>query len=284
MRRTISRLLAVAILSASAYAQVPVVGSTGQFGSVYVNSVPGLPLAQQGLYLGWNKAGVGETDFYTHPGTGTGGFYWFNTVNATQLMSLSSSGVLTVATVVANTQGTHTGNVTGNITGNGAGTWTGPVVGNASTATNVPYSGLTGGVPTWNQNTTGNSATSTLAAAATALAATPGGCASGRYAGGVNASGAAQNCSPFWLMATGTGCTTAVTGASSCTATVNWASPGFSGAPSTFMCGGISPTGFPQGPYVNAVTGSTISVQISNGQSGEAVASGFATVTCWGQQ
>ena len=33
--------------------------------------------------------------------------------------------------------------------------------GNAATATNVAYSGLTGTVPTWNQNTTGNAATAT---------------------------------------------------------------------------------------------------------------------------
>ena len=33
------------------------------------------------------------------------------------------------------------------------------ISGNAATATNVAYSGLTGTVPTWNQNTTGNSAT-----------------------------------------------------------------------------------------------------------------------------
>jgi len=37
----------------------------------------------------------------------------------------------------------------------------GSLVGNATTATNVPYSGLTGVVPTWNQNTTGNAATVT---------------------------------------------------------------------------------------------------------------------------
>jgi hypothetical protein len=34
------------------------------------------------------------------------------------------------------------------------------ISGNAATATNVAYSGLTGTVPTWNQNTTGNAATS----------------------------------------------------------------------------------------------------------------------------
>ena len=37
----------------------------------------------------------------------------------------------------------------------------GPLTGNASTATNVAYTGLTGTVPTWNQNTTGNAATVT---------------------------------------------------------------------------------------------------------------------------
>ena len=38
-------------------------------------------------------------------------------------------------------------------------TSSGSISGNAATATNVAYSGLTGTVPTWNQNTTGNAAT-----------------------------------------------------------------------------------------------------------------------------
>ena len=38
--------------------------------------------------------------------------------------------------------------------------------GTAATATNVAYSGLTGTVPTWNQNTTGNAATATSATTA----------------------------------------------------------------------------------------------------------------------
>jgi len=42
-----------------------------------------------------------------------------------------------------------------------AATFTGALIGNASTATNVAYTGLTGTVPTWNQNTTGNAATVT---------------------------------------------------------------------------------------------------------------------------
>jgi len=40
-------------------------------------------------------------------------------------------------------------------------------VGNATTASSVPYSGLTGTIPIWNQNTTGNAATATTASSAT---------------------------------------------------------------------------------------------------------------------
>ena len=46
-------------------------------------------------------------------------------------------------------------------------TSSGSTGGNAATATNVAYSGLTGTVPTWNQNTTGNAATATSATSAT---------------------------------------------------------------------------------------------------------------------
>jgi hypothetical protein len=42
-------------------------------------------------------------------------------------------------------------------------TWNQNTTGNAATATNVAYSGLTGTVPIWNQNTTGNAATATNA-------------------------------------------------------------------------------------------------------------------------
>jgi hypothetical protein len=60
--------------------------------------------------------------------------------------------------------------------------------GNAATATNVAYSGLTGTVPTWNQSTTGNAAT------ATALASTPTNCGAGSAAIGVLANGNATGC------------------------------------------------------------------------------------------
>lgn len=46
-------------------------------------------------------------------------------------------------------------------------TISGSINGNAATATNVAYSGLTGTVPTWNQNTTGNADTATKIASIT---------------------------------------------------------------------------------------------------------------------
>ena len=65
--------------------------------------------------------------------------------------------------------------MTGTLTATG---FIGPLTGNASTATNVAYTGLTGTVPTWNQNTTGTAGnvTGTVAVAnggtgATSLAA-----------------------------------------------------------------------------------------------------------------
>ena len=90
------------------------------------------------------------------------------------------SGALDVVGTVTLTGDT---NSTGNITASGTGkfigdgsllttipytaltgivpTWNQNTTGNAATATNVPYSGLTGTIPTWNQNTTGNAATAT---------------------------------------------------------------------------------------------------------------------------
>jgi len=57
----------------------------------------------------------------------------------------------------ANVSGqTFTGGISApNLSGTNSGDQTN-ISGNAATATNVPYSGLTGSVPTWNQNTTGN--------------------------------------------------------------------------------------------------------------------------------
>lgn len=66
----------------------------------------------------------------------------------------------------ASSLGTPASFVGTNITGTASGLSIG---GNAATATNVAYSGLTGTVPTWNQNTTGNAASATTASTANAL-------------------------------------------------------------------------------------------------------------------
>lgn len=66
----------------------------------------------------------------------------------------------------ASSLGTPASFVGTNITGTASGLSIG---GNSATATNVAYSGLTGTVPTWNQNTTGNATTATTASTANAL-------------------------------------------------------------------------------------------------------------------
>jgi len=80
---------------------------------------------------------------------------------ATALTDETGTGAAVFATsptLVTPALGTPSALVGTNITGTAAGLSIG---GNAATATNVPYSGLTGTVPTWNQNTTGNAATAT---------------------------------------------------------------------------------------------------------------------------
>lgn len=80
-------------------------------------------------------------------------------------------GIAAGATNVTNTNqltngaGYITGVAWGSITGI-VPTWNQNTTGNAATATNVAYSGLTGTVPTWNQNTAGNAATATYATSA----------------------------------------------------------------------------------------------------------------------
>lgn len=106
----------------------------------------------------------------------TGALYW-NTV-ASEMRAYSGSAwiasYIPASGYVQKTGDTMSGSlsVTGTVTAttfSGAGTsLTGTasalsIGGNAATATNVPYTGLTGTVPTWNQNTTGNAATATTA-------------------------------------------------------------------------------------------------------------------------
>jgi hypothetical protein len=71
-----------------------------------------------------------------------------------------------------------------NTTGNAA--TSSSTTGNAATATNVAYSGLTGVIPTWNQNTTGSSASTTGNAATATVLQTA------RTIGGVSFNGSAN--------------------------------------------------------------------------------------------
>ncbi len=71
---------------------------------------------------------------------------------------INNTGVLSVASGDSNINAsTASGAVTVSLNS----TINANTTGNAATATNVPYSGLTGPVPTWNQDTTGNAATAT---------------------------------------------------------------------------------------------------------------------------
>jgi hypothetical protein len=63
--------------------------------------------------------------------------------------AITNLGLGTLATQSGTFSGTSSGTNTGDQTN---------ITGNAATATNVAYSGLTGTVPTWNQNTTGTAA------------------------------------------------------------------------------------------------------------------------------
>lgn len=87
-----------------------------------------------------------------------------NSATATTDASALTSGILDNARLpAAATNITTVGTLGSLVVTNGvtAATFTGALTGNASTATNVAYTGLTGTVTTWNQNTTGTAATLT---------------------------------------------------------------------------------------------------------------------------
>ena len=111
------------------------------------------------ITLGGDTAPVSDdsrdrgVEFRWHNGTTAKiGFFGFD----------DSTGYLTFIPDATNTTEVFSG-VAGDIE---ATNFRGALIGNASTATNVAYSGLTGTVPTWNQNTTGNAATATTATTA----------------------------------------------------------------------------------------------------------------------
>lgn len=237
--------------------QVPIIGSTGLFQSLHITSGPALPLGSQGFYEGWNHNGTGESDFLTHQGGGTGGFCWFNGSTPTQLACLSPTGVMTAAGFV------------------------GPLTGNADTATHVPYSGLTGGVPTWNQNTTGTAAALTTAGT---------NCGIGHTAYGVDASANAlcNTTSKVQSMYITTNICTTSGAETSCTSPTgggfyNWPTT-FSSSTYVVTCSFVGqPTGTGgnpglYGPYIVGQTNAGIEISIqagSNSAGGNNTVGGF---------
>jgi len=132
------------------------------------------------------QTGSGATGFATAPSSSNTYFYWngsafaWGAVTSGTVTSITAgsyltggtittSGTLAVDATSANTASKvvardasgnfSAGTITANLSGNA--TTSSSCTGNAATATNVAYSGLTGTVPTWNQNTTGNAATAT---------------------------------------------------------------------------------------------------------------------------
>jgi hypothetical protein len=241
-----------------------VTASSVTAGSVQANGSPTFPLGTQGTYLGWSHNGLGEADFFAQNGTGVGGFAWFNTAAATQLMSLNQAGVLTVATVDANLNG----NVTGNLVGNGTGTWNGPVNGNASSATVA-------------SSTTGNSATATLAASATQLAnSSPSQCATG--ATGIQANGNANCISSTYKVVGvqlgptnvqgGAFCSTTAAANANCTSTINWPSGDtFADGSYGISCNPVAFTGAIVTVELSNFTGTTFQVTIFTGGDGAGI-------------
>jgi len=116
------------------------------------------------------QTGSGATGFATAPSSSNTYFYWngsafaWGAVTSGTVTSITAGTYLTGGTITtsgtlavdATSANTASKVVARDASGNfSAGTITATLNGNASTATNVAYSGLTGTVPTWNQNTTG---------------------------------------------------------------------------------------------------------------------------------
>jgi hypothetical protein len=252
-------------------------GGSGDFTTVHVSGNPGT-LTSQGAWFGWNNSGLGETDFFTAPGTGTGGFSWFSGINKTLLMSMN--GITGVLTNHNGFVGPVTGNVVGNLTGNGSGTWTGPVNGNATSATTATSA---------TSATTAQSATT--ASTASALAnASPTQCPTG--ATGIQSNGNANCISGTYkvvgvqLTATnvsgGAFCTTnAGTAFSSCSNTINFpAGDTFADAGYGLSCNPVAFSGNITLVQLSNFTGTSFSVTIFNGDGNGATASSLSQLSC----
>lgn len=97
--------------------------------------------------------------------------------------------------------------------------------GSGQPASGIQANGTANCLTSVSVNTSGNAATSTLAAAATALAATPSKCAGTGLAQGILANGNATGCTSSTYLVQGgqvAGCTTASGTFTTCNVTVNW--------------------------------------------------------------
>lgn len=194
--------------------------STGIFTTVVAGGANGAFLAlstfgAQGSYMSWNQgtgAGAsGGTNFVNNHGGGPGGFQWYNTAGPTiggTLMTLDAGGIL-------NTNGDVYSNTAGPA---GSGTFHGALAGTATAATSA--------------NT------------AAALAVSPTNCGANTAPRGINASGAAQNCTAFVTSAL----VRSVNGATACT-------PGTSTDAS--CTGSVSFTAFTDASYMAQLTASS---------------------------
>ena len=135
------------------------------------------------IFLAKDQSGTPTLDsgFVVERGTSTNvGLIWDESADEFSFVTTSETG---------GTAGNVTISAQANVR---ASTFYGALSGNASTATNVAYSGLTGTVPTWDQDTTGNAASATTAAACTGNAATATALATARTIGGVSFDGTAN--------------------------------------------------------------------------------------------
>jgi hypothetical protein len=299
-------LLSLTILAsgcAAAHAQVPIINSYNQ-----TTALPPLPLPSQGAYTGWSHNGLGEADFFNHQGTGTGGFCWFNGTAAspTQLACLSSSGVLTVSSVVGNAStatalastpascsaGLFVTGITANGTPGCSGALTGSLVGNASTASafNHTPSTCTGGQFAFGiaaDGTPGCSGALTgslngNASTATALATAPGTCPFYQWAFGIGVTGTPGCATPVYGRATSVNATGSGANSTATTTVPLFQSGGSITMPDAnyaATCSIVSPSGF---PYImgTSKTTTSITVTISNGTASAAVISGGAGIDC----
>ena len=109
--------------------------------------------------------GTGTVNGLTLTGTvtGAGNLTLGGTLSAISNSALTNSAITVGTTAIS--LGAASTTLTG-LTSVTSTTFSGALNGNAATATNVAYSGLTGTVPTWNQSTTGNASTATKLATA----------------------------------------------------------------------------------------------------------------------